>query len=67
MVMSRSVFLTLAVFALEASAFWRLPCPQRLSMERVDPIDTPGALAHHVHAIHGGNGLSSCLPAHELM
>ena len=60
--MSRSVLLTIAVFALEASAFWRLPCRQRLSLERVDPIDTPGTLAHHVHTIHGGNGLASCLP-----
>ena len=53
---SKSIFLVVSLLALEATAFWRLPCRQRLILERVDPIDTPGSIAKHVHTIHGGNG-----------
>ncbi|CCX04985.1 Similar to hypothetical protein [Tuber melanosporum Mel28]; acc. no. XP_002842263 [Pyronema omphalodes CBS 100304] len=55
--LSKSLFV-ISLLALEASAFWRLPCRQRLALERIDPIDTPGKVAHHVHTIHGGNGFS---------
>lgn len=41
---------------LEAEAFWILPCRQRLSLGRIDPIVSPGSISAHVHTIHGGNG-----------
>lgn len=45
----------LSLFALEASAFWRLPCRQSLAVERVDPLVQFGQVGSHVHTIHGGN------------
>ena len=54
---TRSALIAIALLSLEATAFWRLPCRQRLSLDRIDPIDTPGALAYHAHTIHGGNSM----------
>lgn len=51
--LTRSLLTVATFFALEANAFWRLPCQQRLVLERVDPIESPGTVAAHVHAIHG--------------
>jgi len=48
----------LSLFALEASAFWRLPCRQSLAVERVDPLVQFGQVGSHVHTIHGGNKFS---------
>ncbi|RPB03843.1 hypothetical protein L873DRAFT_1833532 [Choiromyces venosus 120613-1] len=45
----------LSLFALEASAFWRLPCRQSLTVERIDPLTQFGGVGEHVHTIHGGN------------
>ena len=42
-----------------AQAFWRMPCRSRTGLARIDPIMTPGEVADHVHAIHGGNSESS--------
>lgn len=39
-----------------AEAFWRMPCSGRLSLERADPIVSPGQVSGHVHTISGGNG-----------
>jgi hypothetical protein len=49
------ILFAVAIFALEASAFWRLPCRQALTIERIDPLTNFGGEAEHVHAIHGGN------------
>lgn len=38
------------------SAFWRMPCPGRLVMERIDPIVSPGEVSGHVHTVSGGSG-----------
>jgi len=38
------------------SAFWRMPCPGRLVLERVDPIISPGEVSGHVHTVSGGSG-----------
>lgn len=59
--LAKSLLLTISLLALEVSAFWRMPCKGRLTMDRLDPIDTPGAPAHHAHAIHGGDGLYQSL------
>ena len=45
-----------ATLASPAMAFWRMPCPGTLVMERSDPIVNPGAISGHVHQIAGGNG-----------
>lgn len=37
-------------------AFWRMPCPGRLVLERVDPIISPGKVSGHVHTVSGGSG-----------
>ncbi|KAF8538786.1 hypothetical protein BDD12DRAFT_840894 [Trichophaea hybrida] len=62
----KSLVIAVSLLALEASAFWRLPCPGLLSTERLDPIDTPGLPAHHSHVIHGGNGLSKSCDSSQL-
>lgn len=40
-------------------AFWRMECPHRLGLARVDPLMSPGVPAQHAHAIYGSNGMSS--------
>lgn len=48
--------LLLSCFLPEVSAFWRLPCNNPVSIERSDPIVSPGVVASHLHTIMGGNG-----------
>ncbi|KAK2056449.1 hypothetical protein LY76DRAFT_153290 [Colletotrichum caudatum] len=45
-------------FAAGVDAFWRMECPSRVGLARVDPLMTFGGAAPHVHAIHGSNGIS---------
>lgn len=59
--LSRNLLLAVSsMFALEASAFWRLPCQDRLVLERIDPIESPGKFASHVHTVHGAQSMSCC-------
>ncbi|KAG0642261.1 hypothetical protein HOY80DRAFT_917857 [Tuber brumale] len=53
-----NLLVLLSLFALEASAFWRLPCRQSLTVERIDPLTQFGLVGEHVHTIHGGNRFS---------
>ncbi|KAI5799320.1 hypothetical protein DFH27DRAFT_591416 [Peziza echinospora] len=62
-----TVPLILSLFALEASAFWRLPCQDRVLLERSDPIVNPGTVAGHVHTIHGSNAFSMGATNADLM
>jgi len=39
-----------------ANAFWRMECPGRVGLARMDPIVNPGSVSNHVHAIHGSSG-----------
>lgn len=39
-----------------AEAFWRMECPARVGLARIDPIVNPGTLSTHVHALHGSSG-----------
>lgn len=39
-----------------ANAFWRMECPGRVGLARIDPIVDPGSISSHVHAIHGSSG-----------
>lgn len=41
-----------------ANAFWRMECPGRVGLARMDPIINPGEVSGHVHAIHGSSGES---------
>lgn len=53
--LTKSVLLAVAMMAMEAQAFWRMPCRGVLTNERVDPVDAPEKVAAHVHQVHGGN------------
>lgn len=39
-----------------ASAFWRMECPGRLGVARIDPIVNPGDVSAHAHSLHGSSG-----------
>ncbi|KAJ3278647.1 hypothetical protein HK104_002151, partial [Borealophlyctis nickersoniae] len=44
-----------------ASAFWRLPCGQTLTISRADPIiqgPTGGGHSHHAHNVFGGSAFN---------
>ncbi|KAA8894411.1 hypothetical protein FN846DRAFT_900927 [Sphaerosporella brunnea] len=62
----KALLLSTALLALQADAFWRLPCRQRLVLERIDPIDTPGVVGHHVHTVHGGSAFSRNVTSDDL-
>lgn len=51
-----AVSLVVALAADPASAFWRMSCPGRLVLERVDPIVNAGGISGHVHTVSGGSG-----------
>ncbi|KAJ6789037.1 hypothetical protein PWT90_10987 [Aphanocladium album] len=42
-----------------ANAFWRMECPGRLDVARIDPIVNPNDVSAHAHVLHGSSGLSS--------
>jgi hypothetical protein len=54
--MSAKTFGAIIALAGAANAFWRMPCSGRLSLERADPVVSPGMVSGHVHTISGGNG-----------
>ena len=41
-----------------AHAFWRMECPGRVGLARIDPIVDPGTVSKHAHAIHGSSSKS---------
>lgn len=56
--MFKNLLLATSLLALEANAFFRLPCAGTLSYERVDPVDAQDVIGAHVHAVHGANKFS---------
>ncbi|CAG9954043.1 unnamed protein product [Clonostachys rosea f. rosea IK726] len=50
-----------------AQAFWRMECPGRVGLARIDPIVNPGGVSKHVHAIHGSNGIGMTADSASLM
>ncbi|TQV95619.1 hypothetical protein V2A60_000804 [Cordyceps javanica] len=42
-----------------ANAFWRMECPGRLDVARIDPIVNPNGVSSHAHVLHGSSGLSA--------
>lgn len=59
MVSSSNLLLAISTFSGIASAFWRLPCHERVGLARMDPIMNPGQVSGHVHALHGGGSMLS--------
>lgn len=47
------------VFAVQVTAFWRMPCRGRTGVARIDPLISPGSVAEHAHVIHGSSGMFS--------
>jgi hypothetical protein len=45
-----------ATLSSPVAAFWRMPCPGRLTLQRIDPIVAPGNVSNHVHTVSGGSG-----------
>ncbi|KAF2267280.1 hypothetical protein CC78DRAFT_457652 [Lojkania enalia] len=41
-----------------ADAFWRMRCPGRTGLARMDPLVEPGEIGSHAHAIHGGKNFN---------
>ncbi|OAQ95626.1 hypothetical protein LLEC1_03641 [Akanthomyces lecanii] len=42
-----------------ANAFWRMECPGRLNVARIDPIVNLNDVSAHAHSLHGSSALSS--------
>ncbi|KAK1960873.1 hypothetical protein LY78DRAFT_325291 [Colletotrichum sublineola] len=62
-----SIIAAAGFFATGADAFWRMECPSRVGLARVDPLMSFGGPAPHVHAIHGSNGISPTADYGDLM
>ncbi|SPO00740.1 related to glyoxal oxidase precursor [Cephalotrichum gorgonifer] len=47
--------------AVGVNAFWRMECPHRVGLARVDPLLNPGSPSPHAHSIYGSSafGVSS--------
>ena len=54
--LSKSLIAASAGLVGTAQAFWRMECPGRVGLARLDPIVNKGELSSHLHAIHGSNG-----------
>ena len=52
----KATFAVITAFLGGADAFWRMECPGRSGLARIDPIMMPDAAAAHVHAISGSSG-----------
>merc|ERR1711939_1070531 len=55
-------FALAALQAVPASAFWRMGCPGRLTLERIDPLFAPGSVSGHVHTVSGGSSSFEDVP-----
>jgi hypothetical protein len=56
--MLKSAIALSAGFIGSAHAFWRMECPGRVGLARIDPIIDPGTVSKHAHSIHGSSGES---------
>ena len=50
-----SAFVSLAMTASLANAYWLMGAQNTITTERIDPIVNPGAIAGHVHSVVGGS------------
>ncbi|KAK2608377.1 hypothetical protein QQS21_003062 [Conoideocrella luteorostrata] len=64
--MFRSVALSAGLIA-GANAFWRMECPGRVSLARIDPIVNPDETSPHAHSVHGSSAFSMNSRTSDLM
>ncbi|KAG8422665.1 hypothetical protein J3459_010174 [Metarhizium acridum] len=64
--MLKSVALSAGLIA-GANAFWRMECPGRVALARMDPIVNPNEASPHAHTIHGSNGFSESADTADLL
>ncbi|KAF4339569.1 glyoxal oxidase precursor [Fusarium beomiforme] len=50
-----------------AHAFWRMECPGRVGLARIDPIIDPGTVSKHAHSIHGSSGFAETVTTEQLL
>ncbi|KAL2207808.1 hypothetical protein CC79DRAFT_1273027 [Sarocladium strictum] len=50
-----------------AHAFWRMECPGRVGLARIDPLVSPGTASAHAHSIHGSSAFNENSNSAELM
>ncbi|KAF2841283.1 hypothetical protein M501DRAFT_928723 [Patellaria atrata CBS 101060] len=50
-----------------ATAFWRMRCPSRTGLARIDPLVDSGTAADHSHAIHGGKKIGFVTTTDDLL
>jgi hypothetical protein len=65
--MLRSMIAASAALAGGAHAFWRMECPGRVGLARIDPLVSPGVVSQHAHAIHGSSGFSTTATTQDLL
>ncbi|CAI4210508.1 unnamed protein product [Parascedosporium putredinis] len=56
--MLTKTYIAALLSAVGVDAFWRMECPHRLGLARIDPLVNPGTASAHAHAIYGSNGFS---------
>ncbi|KAG6040318.1 hypothetical protein E4U41_000914 [Claviceps citrina] len=64
--MLKSVALSAGLIA-GAHAFWRMECPGRLGVARLDPLVNYKSISAHAHAIHGSSAFSDSSSTDELL
>ncbi|KAH7165787.1 hypothetical protein EDB81DRAFT_264308 [Dactylonectria macrodidyma] len=50
-----------------ANAFWRMECPGRVGVARIDPIVNPGTISMHAHSIHGSGAFAETVTTESLV
>ncbi|KAM0078215.1 hypothetical protein ACKRZS_009740 [Fusarium odoratissimum] len=50
-----------------AHAFWRMECPGRVGLARIDPIVDPGTVSKHAHSIHGSSNFAETVTTEQLL
>ncbi|KAF7551486.1 hypothetical protein G7Z17_g4985 [Cylindrodendrum hubeiense] len=50
-----------------AHAFWRMECPGRVGVARIDPIVNPGSVSMHAHSIHGSGAFAETVTSADLV
>lgn len=55
--MLTKTYIAALLSAVGVDAFWRMECPHRLGLARIDPLVNPGTASAHAHAIYGSNGM----------
>ncbi|KAM0191353.1 hypothetical protein ACHAPA_002138 [Fusarium lateritium] len=65
--MFKSAIALSAGFIGSAHAFWRMECPGRVGLARIDPIIDPGTISKHAHSIHGSSGFAETVTTEQLL